>query len=121
MSALDSNEEQYDHVQLLLHFNSVEKLFWVPGRRIQELLNVYGLLHKLEPPGAVQCTSLQVSHRSNKSVSTACTILEAIQFASMLCCVNWGGGHLACIVPIYTLQMHGAGQWSQAAHEASNG
>lgn len=88
MSAVDSNEEQYEHVQLLLHFNSVVKLFWVPGRHIQELLNVYGLLHKLEPPGAVQCTSWNLSHCSNKSVSTACTILEAIQSASMLCCVN---------------------------------
>ncbi len=78
MSAVDSNEEQYNHVQLLLHFNSVEKLFSVPGRHIQELLDVYGLLHKLGPPGAVQCSSLQVSNCSNNSVSIACTMLEAI-------------------------------------------
>ena len=88
MSAVDSNEEQYNHVQLLLHFNSVEKLFSVPGRHIQELLDVYGLLHKLGPPGAVQCSSLQVSNCSNNSVSIACTMLEAIQFASRLFYMN---------------------------------
>ncbi len=85
MSAVDSNKEQYGQVQLVLRFNSVEKSFSVPGRHIQELLDVYGLLHKLRPPGAVQCTSLQVSIRSNKSVSIAYTMLEAIQFASRLC------------------------------------
>ena len=61
VSAVDSNEEQYGQVQLLLHFNSVEKSFAVPGQRMQELLDVYGLLHKLRSPGTVRCSSLHVS------------------------------------------------------------
>ncbi len=75
MSSVKRNEEQYGHVQLLLHFNSVEKTFQVPGRHIQELLDVYGLLHDLKPPGAIQCASLEVSIRLNKS---ACKILHNV-------------------------------------------
>ncbi|KAL3150158.1 hypothetical protein ABBQ32_000020 [Trebouxia sp. C0010 RCD-2024] len=59
--SVNSNGEQYGQVQLVLHFNSVEKTFHVPGRHMQELLDVYGLLHTLKLTGAIQCASLQVS------------------------------------------------------------
>ncbi|DBA94012.1 TPA: hypothetical protein ACH3X1_001664 [Trebouxia sp. C0004] len=58
---VNSNEEQYGQVQLLLHFNSVEKTFQVPGRHMQELLDVYGLLQKLRHPGTIRCASLHVN------------------------------------------------------------
>ena len=61
LSAVNSNEGQYGQVQLVLHFNSVEKTFQVPGRHMQELLDVYGLLHTLKLTGAIQCASFQVS------------------------------------------------------------
>lgn len=61
LSAVSSSGEHYGQVQLVLHFNSVEKTFQVPGRHMQELLDVYGLLHTLKLTGAIQCASLHVS------------------------------------------------------------
>ena len=58
---MNNNGELYGQVQLVLHFNSVEKTFQVPGRHMQELLDVYGLLHTLKLTGAIQCASLHVS------------------------------------------------------------
>ena len=57
MLAVNSNGEQYGQVQLVLHFNSVEKTFQVPGQHMQELLDVYGLLHTLKLTGAIQCAA----------------------------------------------------------------
>ena len=61
LSAVNNCEEQYGQVQLMLHFNSVEKGFHVPGRHMQELLDVYGLLQQLRHPGTIQCASMHVS------------------------------------------------------------
>ncbi|KAL0023742.1 hypothetical protein WJX77_000108 [Trebouxia sp. C0004] len=58
---VNSNGDQCGQVQLVLHFNSVEKTFQVPGRHMQELLDVYGLLHTLKLTGAIQCASLHVN------------------------------------------------------------
>ena len=72
--AVNSNGEQYGTVQLLLHFNSVEKTFQVPGQHVQELLDVYGLLHTLKLPGAIQCASLHVSIHVKSPISAQCLI-----------------------------------------------
>ena len=61
MSAVNSDGEDYGQVELVLHFNSVEKIFAVPGQHMQELLDVYGLLQILKLTGAIQCATLHVS------------------------------------------------------------
>ena len=61
LSAVNSNGYQYGQVQLVLHFNLVEKTFQVPGRHMQELLDVYGLLHTLKLTSAIQYAILHVS------------------------------------------------------------
>ena len=71
LSAVNGNGEQYGQVQLVLHFNSVEKTFQVPGRHMQELLDVYGLLHTLKLTGAIQCASLHVSIYLKQYVNNA--------------------------------------------------
>ena len=52
--AVNGNGEQYGQVQLVPHFNSVEKTFQVSGQHMQEL---YGLLHtlKLAPHNVQPC------------------------------------------------------------------
>lgn len=73
LSAGNNNTDQCGQVELVLHFNSVRKAFQVPGRHLQELLDVYGLLHTLRPPGAICCASLHVSihlkHTSEQHVT----------------------------------------------------
>ena len=61
MSAVNSDGEDYGQVELVLHFNSVEKIFAVPGQHMQELLDVYSLLQTLKLTGAIQCATLHVS------------------------------------------------------------
>ncbi|KAK9830079.1 hypothetical protein WJX72_009646 [[Myrmecia] bisecta] len=48
-------------VELTLHFQYVEKSFFVPNERLPELLEVYALLDQLQMPGAVKCEGLQVN------------------------------------------------------------
>lgn len=79
----NSSAEQHGQVQLMFHFRSVEKAFLVPGGHIQELLNVYGLLHKLRLPGAIHCASLEVSICSNKSACKIC--LMPCNLLQLLC------------------------------------
>ena len=57
---------------------------------------MYSLLHKLSSLGTVLCTSLQVSNCSNKSISVAYTMLEAIQFASYMNGSAVGASGLHC-------------------------
>ena len=73
LSGVNSNGNQYGQVQLVLHFNSVEKTFQVPGRHMQELLDVYGLLHTLKLSGATRCAGLRVSIHLKHHLNNVCS------------------------------------------------
>ena len=73
LSAVNSTGDQYGQVQLVLHFNSVEKTSQVPRRHMQELLDVYGLLHTLKLSGAIQCASLRVSTYLKHHLNNVCS------------------------------------------------
>lgn len=70
LSAGDHNTDQYGQVELVLHYNSVRKAFEVPGRHLQEMLDVYSLLHTLRPPDAIRCASLRVSIHLKRHLSS---------------------------------------------------
>ena len=59
--AADEAGFQQSEVEITLGVKGVEKRFTAPGRHVQELLDVYGLLQHLKLPGAIRCTSLKVS------------------------------------------------------------
>ena len=80
LSAVNGNEEQYGQVQLLLHVNSVKKVLPVWQLHMQELLSVYGLLQKLRLSDTIQCASLHVSIRFNKSSCNIYIMLGAAHF-----------------------------------------
>ena len=60
--AVDEAGCQQSEVEITLGFKGVTKRFTAPGHHVQELLDVYGLLQHLQLPGAIRCTSLQVSN-----------------------------------------------------------
>ncbi|DBA79689.1 TPA: hypothetical protein ACH3X1_008362 [Trebouxia sp. C0004] len=55
----DEAGHQQSEVEITLRFKGVEKRFTVPGKHLQELVDVYGLLQHLQLSGAIRCASLE--------------------------------------------------------------
>ncbi|KAL0035830.1 hypothetical protein WJX77_004656 [Trebouxia sp. C0004] len=64
----DEAGHQQSEVEITLRFKGVEKRFTVPGKHLQELVDVYGLLQHLQLSGAIRCASLEVDATAQASL-----------------------------------------------------